>query len=170
MYFQGDTIHLNSHKLSVNPQSGSQGSVSRPMRLKEEKSCFRFSKCWDYCENLPRFAFLYFTWIPVGKSLALLFFRPGSMLVCLTTKTFSFIKLRLVGFIGLSSSFLTCVCTCHTHSKWWIEVCVRGLLCCGPMTHLCHILLLLIDVDDTIFYTLSLTINGNYAMLFNCHR
>ena len=49
-----------------------------------------------------------------------------------------------------------------------IEVCVRRLLSRGPVTYLCHILLSLINADDTISYTLSPAINGNYAMLFNC--
>lgn len=52
-----------------------------------------------------------------------------------------------------------------------VYVCERASLPWGSTKHLCRTFLLLIDFDDTIFfYTLSLVINENYAMLFNCHQ
>lgn len=170
MCFLGEIICLNSRKLSMNPSGGSQGSITRRLRLKEKIFCFcfrAFVRTYPHLAHILHSILHGYQWEnPLYCSL----FHKLISAVYLYVSPLIFY--RVLGWDSCvswssSASFQTCVCTCI---KWWIEVCVRGLLCCGPMTHLCHILLLLINVDDTIFYTLSLTINGNYAMLFNCHR
>lgn len=165
-------MHINSPKLCVNPPGGSQGSTSRRSGLqkKRKKSCFCFYKCWDYCEKRPLICLLpYFTWLQKTFSAALCV--QHSVLYLRWDPQFyvSPLMCSSEGCHGALELLLKHVFTCATHIQMMDRSVWERVAGCGPMTHLYPILLLLINIDDTIFYTLSLTINGNYAMLFTCH-
>lgn len=111
---QGETIRLNSPKLSMIAPGCSQGSLSRCLRLKQEQSCFCFSKCWEYCENFPKCsshlsAPLYMD--TSGKTLSTALFLAQLI------STVCFPPLILLHFLSLElfSSFQTCVCLSATH-------------------------------------------------------
>lgn len=84
---------------------------------------------------------LYFTQIPARKTTGWTHFSTQCVKDNIPNKPVSI----------SSSAPLKHVCShvCHTHSnnEWQ---CV-WLYCCGPMTRICHMLLLLINADDTSF-------------------
>lgn len=80
---------------------------------------------------------------------------PKLVLICLLRSacgnTLSALYFHIM-FSSLEPFSCKCVFACVPPTfKWWIEMRVKGLLCCGPLTHLCRILLSLINVDDAIF-------------------
>lgn len=128
---RGETIHLNSQKLPIVPPGFSQSSCSRCLRLKMG-ACHVFvpPSLVNIVRTSPNLVLISLLRSACGNTLSALYFH---------------IKFS-------SSDSFSCVFACVPPTfKWWIEMRVKGLLCRGPLTHLCRILLSLINVDDTIF-------------------
>ena len=121
MYFLGERIRLNFHKLSTKPPGADQGSLSRLVRLKEEKSCFYFSVLglmWVLKLSSVDSTLLYRD--TRGKSLSTLLFSTECdyELISVVCQYIS----QLILFHILSFDFheailllQTCLCTCATH-------------------------------------------------------
>lgn len=132
----------NSFKLSQTLYEGSQGSISRCWRLKEEKSCFCFCKCWDCCVNSPRLSFSFvcsapFTQVPVGEPFTALFSTEFKLIFSVCFHHWRRLTCGFLGALQLLSNM--CVCMCATHIQMMNRsVCERAPLLWTHDTSLLH--------------------------------